>query len=304
MTSLWMGNLDSHMDEDFICRAFAVMGEAVVRVRIIRNKITGDPAGYCFVEFADEATAERCLRRVNGKPLPGAAKPKRFKLNRATYGRHDENSPTFSLFVSDLTPDVDDGMLYEFFCNHFPSCCGGKIVLDTEGYSKCCGFVSFTSQREQMRALAEFQGAVGLGKKPLRIDLATSKPNKKQPMEDQTGALNALNQHFSLYQFYANQYSNYYSGYYQSAADYDPYTDLPQDSEQSYEEMEDCDLEDPNLQPNVMEANRSFMEDSEELYDALNSCFCQPPESWDGITCSVMCYLPEPVFEYELNGWQ
>lgn len=34
-------------------------------------------AGYCFVELADEATAERCLRKVNGKPLPGAT-PVRF----------------------------------------------------------------------------------------------------------------------------------------------------------------------------------------------------------------------------------
>ncbi|XP_072531550.1 tRNA selenocysteine 1-associated protein 1 [Salminus brasiliensis] len=302
MTSLWMGNLESYMDEDFICRAFAVMGEAVMRVRIIRNKITGDPAGYCFVEFADEATAERCLRRVNGKPLPGAAMPKRFKLNRATYGRQDENSPTFSLFVSDLTPDVDDGMLYEFFCNHFPSCCVGKIVLDSKGYSKCCGFVSFTSQREQTRALAEFQGAVGLGKKPLRLNLATSKPNNKQQTKDQTRALNVRNQHFYICQFYVNQYSNYYAGYYQSAADYDPYANVSQDSVQSYEEMEDSELEYPDLQLNVVESNRTFIENSEELYDALISCFCQPPEAWDGITCSVMCCLPEPAFEYE--KWQ
>lgn len=30
------------------------------------------PAGYCFVEFADLATAEKCLHKINGKPLPGA----------------------------------------------------------------------------------------------------------------------------------------------------------------------------------------------------------------------------------------
>lgn len=29
--------------------------------------------GYCFVEMTDEATAERCLRKVNGKALPGAS---------------------------------------------------------------------------------------------------------------------------------------------------------------------------------------------------------------------------------------
>lgn len=42
----------------------------------------------------------------------------------------------YSLFVGDLTPDVDDGMLYEFFYNRYPSCRGGKVVLDSMGNSK------------------------------------------------------------------------------------------------------------------------------------------------------------------------
>ncbi|XP_036418509.1 tRNA selenocysteine 1-associated protein 1 [Colossoma macropomum] len=306
MISLWMGNLESYMDEDFIRRAFAALGEAVTRVRLIRDKLSGDPAGYCFVEFADEATAERCLRRVNGKPLPGAAPPKRFKLNRATYGRQ-ESSPTFSLFVSDLSPDVDDGMLYEFFCIHFPSCCSGKIVLESNGDSKCCGFVSFTSQRDQRRALSEFQGAIGLGKKPLRLHLATSKPSKKQHTEDKTGFYNtenyAENQRY-LYQLYIQQYSSYYSGYYHSTADYDHYTHCYWDSVQSCGEVEDAGLEYPNLELDVVELNRRFMEKSEELYDALIGCYCQPPESWDGISCSVMSCLPEPVYEYGDTEWQ
>lgn len=72
------------------------MGEDVVNVRIIRNKMTGwelavftmhfnffvnfnrvlfirGAMGYCFVEMPDEATAERCLRKINGKSLPGAS---------------------------------------------------------------------------------------------------------------------------------------------------------------------------------------------------------------------------------------
>lgn len=208
------------MDEKFITRAFSTMGEQAVSVRIIRSKVPGwewklwvalgccccytrdsnltfDSAppsssalGYCFVEMADEATAERCLRKINGKSLPGASpvwrivgeyvaiisgrltsfifllQPTRFKLNRATFGkqetgwdvtkkqainrnlecdhimcRHNRSrfifcSQMYSLFVGDLTPEVDDGMLYEFFYNRFPSCRGGKVVLDSMGNSK------------------------------------------------------------------------------------------------------------------------------------------------------------------------
>lgn len=40
---------------------------------------------------------------------------------------------------------------------------------------RCCGFVSFDSEREQRRALADLQGTSGLGKKALRLSLASSR---------------------------------------------------------------------------------------------------------------------------------
>uniref|UniRef100_A0A672NNQ0 tRNA selenocysteine 1-associated protein 1 n=1 Tax=Sinocyclocheilus grahami TaxID=75366 RepID=A0A672NNQ0_SINGR len=303
MNSLWMGNLEPYMDEEFISRAFAHMGETVMRVRLIRDKITGHNAGYGFVELMDETSVERCLRKVNGKPLPGATPPKRFKLSRASYGKHDSCS-TFSLFVSDLTPDVDDGMLYEFFHYHFSSCCSGKIVLDSSGYSKCCGFVCFESEREQRRALAELQGASGLGKKHLRLSLAANKLKKNESPENQSYHLHAesYNSHnLYLNQCYYPQYASHLSTY-DWSYDYsylNPSQDIAQVDALQGEEMEDDELEYPDSEMNVMEANESFMEQSEELYSALMGCFFQPPESWDGVSCNVTCHLPEPVYQYE-----
>ncbi|KAA0710685.1 tRNA selenocysteine 1-associated protein 1 [Triplophysa tibetana] len=295
MNSLWMGNLESYMNEEFISKAFAHMGETVMRVRLIRDKITGEAAGYGFVELVDETSVERCLRKVNGKPLPGA----RFKLSRATYGKHGENSSTFCLFVSDLTPDVDDGMLYEFFHYRFPSCCSGKIVLDTNGYSKCCGFVSFESERDQRRALAELQGAIGLGKKTLRLSLATNKLKKKESTESPNWQYHA--ESYISHNLYLNQCC--YAQHQDQSTSYDWSYDnnyinsqnIPQDNG----EMEDYDLEYPDSELNVTEENQRFMERSEEFYSALTGCFFQPPESWDGVPCSVMCYLPEPIYHYE-----
>ncbi|XP_028316449.1 tRNA selenocysteine 1-associated protein 1-like [Gouania willdenowi] len=182
MSTLWMGNLETYMDEKFITRAFSTMGEQVVSVRIIRSKTTGGALGYCFVEMTDEATAERCLRKVNGKSLPGASPPTRFKLNRATFGKQD-TCQMYSLFVGDLTPEVDDGMLYEFFYNRYPSCRGGKVVLDSMGNSKGCGFVQFPDERLQKRALDECQGSLGLGSKPLRLSLAANNLRNKLPSQ-------------------------------------------------------------------------------------------------------------------------
>nr|XP_020724947.1 tRNA selenocysteine 1-associated protein 1 isoform X1 [Odocoileus virginianus texanus] len=213
--SLWMGDLEPYMDENFISRAFATMGETVMSVKIIRNRLTGIPAGYCFVEFADLATAEKCLHKINGKPLPGATPAKRFKLNYATYGKQPDNSPEYSLFVGDLTPDVDDGMLYEFFVKVYPSCRGGKVVLDQTGVSKGYGFVKFTDELEQKRALTECQGAIGLGSKPVRLSVAIPKASRVKPVE--------YSQMYSYsYNQYYQQYQNYYAqwGYDQNTGSY------------------------------------------------------------------------------------
>ncbi|XP_017390247.1 tRNA selenocysteine 1-associated protein 1 isoform X2 [Cebus imitator] len=232
--SLWMGDLEPYMDENFISRAFATMGETVMSVKIIRNRLTGIPAGYCFVEFADLATAEKCLHKINGKPLPGATPAKRFKLNYATYGKQPDNSPEYSLFVGDLTPDVDDGMLYEFFVKVYPSCRGGKVVLDQTGVSK----------------------------------------SRVKPVE--------YSQMYSYsYNQYYQQYQNYYAqwGYDQNTGSYSysyPQYGYTQSTMQTYEEVGDDALEDPMPQLDVTEANKEFMEQSEELYDALMDCHWQP----------------------------
>lgn len=316
MSTLWMGNLDTYMDEKFVIRAFSTMGETVVNVRIIRNKMTGVSSprgalGYCFVEMTDEATAERCLRKVNGKPLPGANPPTRFKLNRATFGKQ-ESGQMYSLFVGDLTPEVDDGMLYEFFYNRYPSCRGGKVVLDSMGNSKGCGFVQFPDERLQKRALDECQGAMGLGSKPLRLSLAANNlRNRQQPQQQQSE--NRSWQTNSSYQYNYDQYGQYnqyqqqYPGYYNSWGydqngaygynyqqyDYSQYA-TAQEAEAEVEVEQDDGLEDPGPELDVMEANRKFMELSEELYDALIDCHWQPPEfvaEQDLLTAS----LPEAI---------
>lgn len=286
-----MGNLETYMDEKFITRAFSTMGEQTVNVRIIRNKMTGvsprGALGYCFVEMSDEATAERCLRKINGKSLPGASPPTRFKLNRATFGKQ-ESGQMYSLFVGDLTPEVDDGMLYEFFYNRYPSCRGGKVVLDTMGHSKGCGFVQFPDERLQKRALDECQGAMGLGGKPLRLSLAANnlrnRPQHQQQSESKSWqASTGYRGSYDQYSQYQQQYPGYYSswgydqtgGYGYNYPQYD-YTQYPPPQES--EAVEDDGLEDPSVEVDVVEANRKFMEISEELYDALIECHWQPAE--------------------------
>ncbi|XP_028283672.1 tRNA selenocysteine 1-associated protein 1-like isoform X2 [Parambassis ranga] len=198
-TSLWMGDLDPYMDENFIKQAFSAMGESPFGVKIITHRITGGSAGYCFVELADEESVDRCVQRLNGKLVPGSNPPRKFKLNYATYGKRPEAGPEFSVFVGDLASEVDDYQLHQVF-KKYPSCKGAKVVTDQYGYSRGYGFVKFGEESEQKKAIEECQGTM-LGGKPLRLSIAVAKSQK-------------------MSNYYGGQGQNYHGNYTQTQSGY------------------------------------------------------------------------------------
>ena len=55
--SLWMGEIEPWMDEAQISGLYKDIAK-VVSVKIIKNKMTGLPAGYGFVEFESHEVAK------------------------------------------------------------------------------------------------------------------------------------------------------------------------------------------------------------------------------------------------------
>ncbi|TGZ76120.1 hypothetical protein CRM22_000006 [Opisthorchis felineus] len=169
--TIWMGDLESYMDEVFIKRTLENLGEIVVSVKVIRNKATGQNMGYGFIEFPNATSARDCMLKLNGKPIPGVP-TKRFKLNHASYGK-DNSSNECSLFVGELTEDVDDLALFNAF-KKYPTCRSAKVVM-TNGKSRGYGFVRFLTESDMDKALIEMQNYCGLGYKPIRVSLAIPK---------------------------------------------------------------------------------------------------------------------------------
>lgn len=178
-TTLWMGELEPWIDENFIRTVWYNMGEQV-NVKMIRDKFSGSNAGYCFVDFSSPAAAAKALG-LNGQIIPNSNRP--FKLNWASGGglaeKSREDRPTeYSIFVGDLGPEVNEYVLVSLFQNRFPSCKSAKIMTDpVSGMSRGYGFVRFSDEGDQQRALTEMQG-VYCGNRPMRISTATPKTNK------------------------------------------------------------------------------------------------------------------------------
>ncbi|KAF2174904.1 mRNA binding post-transcriptional regulator [Zopfia rhizophila CBS 207.26] len=181
-TTLWMGELEPWIDENFVRSIWYNMGEQV-NVKMIRDKFSGSNAGYCFVDFPTPAAAAKALT-LNGQLIPNSNRP--FKLNWASGGgladrSRDDRGPEYSIFVGDLGPEVNEFVLVSLFQSKFPSCKSAKIMSDPiSGMSRGYGFVRFNDESDQQRALTEMQG-VYCGNRPMRISTATPKNKSGGP---------------------------------------------------------------------------------------------------------------------------
>jgi len=118
------------MDEGFLKSGLEQMGEMnVLSIKVMKNKITGEPASYGFVNFDNDHHALIAMHRLNGKVIPNSNPPVRYKLNhqstRLMAGERDH-----SIWVGDLSPEVDDLELYKFFAARFDTVrtAKGKLI--------------------------------------------------------------------------------------------------------------------------------------------------------------------------------
>ncbi|KAH9482215.1 putative RNA-binding protein C23E6.01c [Psilocybe cubensis] len=167
--------------------------------------------GYCFLTFPSPAHAASVLAQINkGGPLtmPNSSKP--FVMNWAsstatasplttsfpstaipqTPAATQQYPKEYSIFVGDLAPETSNSDLVAVFRNPvlglrndrepkfirpFLSCKSAKIMLDpSTGVSRGYGFVRFTDEADQQRALIEMHGLYCLSR-PMRISPATAK---------------------------------------------------------------------------------------------------------------------------------
>jgi len=68
--NIYVGNISSQLTEEEINEAFAAYGE-LTSVRIIKDRYTGEPRGFGFIEMPKKTEAEAAIAGLNGKDLKG-----------------------------------------------------------------------------------------------------------------------------------------------------------------------------------------------------------------------------------------
>jgi cold-inducible RNA-binding protein len=96
MKNIFVGNLDFSVTEETIRSLFEKFG-AVDRVNLVRDRDTGQPRGFGFVEMLDSGEAERAITGLNGTILGSRAinvNEARPKAERAGGSRDDRGGPS------------------------------------------------------------------------------------------------------------------------------------------------------------------------------------------------------------------
>ncbi|XP_077864976.1 tRNA selenocysteine 1-associated protein 1-like, partial [Saccoglossus kowalevskii] len=273
-----------------------------------------EPRGYCFVDFDNEHSAQRALTKLNGQTIAGTNPPRRFKLNVAAHGS-SYHSLEYNLYVGELTPEVNDYTLHEFFARRYYTCKTAKVVLDTYGVSRGFGFVRFYGKEDQERALQEMNNVTGLGGKPIRVAIA---PTKRRP-----GPAQGKTSYDQYYQQYHQQYQNYYRAAWDNYNESNRQNQTQQQQTSQERELAPAgthsydrqvhyqhdgntwgyyreeDVEDPEITVDVEKANAEFIVKNDELFEAVEGSRWQPLDTVTPDALSLMNSTQLDMFDDE-----
>ena len=191
-TALWMGDIESWMDESFIIDSFTQFGYKPKKVKLITDKRTNKFRNFCFVTFNKMAEANEALFNLNAKRIPNTNMF--FKLNLTK----NNTKTNKNVYVGNLPRNMNDIELFNIFQSKYPNVYYASIITDN-GISRGYGFVHFSDENEYQRCLNEMDGIIIQNK---RINVK-EKRNTNIKTNNIYNNINCID--------YINNYTNFYS---------------------------------------------------------------------------------------------
>jgi len=90
--NIYVGNLSFDVTEDNLRQTFEAFGK-VISARIVKDKYSGQPRGFGFVEMAEQAEAQAAIENLNGKTVLGREINVNEARPRAERGRSGRPAP-------------------------------------------------------------------------------------------------------------------------------------------------------------------------------------------------------------------
>ncbi|XP_052159327.1 uncharacterized protein LOC127776816 isoform X2 [Oryza glaberrima] len=177
-TNVYVKNLPKHFSDDDLLNEFSSFG--AITSAIVMRDANGLSRCFGFVNFEKSECARNAVRNLNGKSIGDmvlyvgrAQKKSERQAELKAKFEHDKNQKfeklqTVNLYLKNLDDDINDEHLRKLF-ECFGEVASCKVMLDSHGRSKGCGFVSFATVEDannaahfaRVRALATMAPTLG-----------------------------------------------------------------------------------------------------------------------------------------------
>ncbi|XP_022253562.1 CUGBP Elav-like family member 2 isoform X8 [Limulus polyphemus] len=177
---MFVGQIPRSWDENDLKKIFEEFG-AVYQINILRDKITHQSRGCCFVTFyARKAALEAQNALHNIKTLPGMHHPIQMKP------ADSENRNERKLFIGMLSKKCNENDVRIMF-SPFGSIEECTVLRDANGQSKGCGFVTYGSRQCAINAIKGMNHSQTMEgcSSPLVVKFADTQKEKDQKRQQQ-----------------------------------------------------------------------------------------------------------------------
>lgn len=164
-TIVYVGNISKEVTEEMLVELFSSLGSPVKNTKVLYDK--NHPGfNYAFIEYEDHEQAQKALS-LSGTVLADNI----LRVTWAFKTQQSRGADSYTLFVGDLSPEVNDDALAAAF-SKFHSLQQGNVMWDMKtGHSRGYGFVSFKDVADAETALLTVNGTMLAGR-PMRLNWA------------------------------------------------------------------------------------------------------------------------------------
>ncbi|KAK4882930.1 hypothetical protein RN001_006249 [Aquatica leii] len=152
--NVFIKNLDKNIDNKALYDTFSAFGN-ILSCKVAMDD-RGGSKGYGFVHFETEESAKKAIDRVNGMLLNGKKVYVGKFIPRVEREKQlGEKAKLFTnVYIKNFKKDVSDENLQEIF-NKFGNITSCVVMKNSDGSSKCFGFVAFDNPKSAANAVRD-----------------------------------------------------------------------------------------------------------------------------------------------------
>jgi polyadenylate-binding protein len=175
--NVFVKNLEKSIDHKALHDIFAYFGSILsCKVALDGN---GQSKGYGFIQFDNEESAKKAIEQLNGMLINDKQVYVGSFVCHRERPRTNQSTQFTNVYTKNLSETLDDEELKKLF-SHFGTITSARVMKDTNGKSRCFGFVNFKSPESAAAAVEKLNGTTVNGDKVLFVGRAQSRAEREQ----------------------------------------------------------------------------------------------------------------------------